>query len=388
MIGRSQVVVDGLGYADDAEGLAGIARAHGDCVCGAHRAVAARVEQKPDRAAAADREQPLEVGFGHRTPRRAKRGGRRPCHGLERAQLDNGQIDEVLVEHPFDSEERALDRRGQPVLARLLDDAKQARVDDGGRTTAVHDQRHRRGRRAVTSRKPARAQPAPLLTNERRPQCAYVVATPSEARPARHGTLEAIAACDELQLERTVANGGRSSERSGDATVNGARRLERRKRSRAERRADVRSRSHVEHQRFRPRTVRQCPTPPPTQVRPGRSGRRHAGGGLIRCPGCGRWLWTDLQNRPENLTGELVDRSTDLVGDDGNHNPLGGHHPDRRARARHCAAMPDDPAGPEPDVVHRPSERVLARRPRLLHLGDRRRREHGTAVRHRGAGME
>ena len=149
VVGVGQVVVNGLGHADDAHVVAALDGFLVDLVGGVLGVVAADVEEVADVVGLEHLEQPVHVLGGllrllleiNLVAAGAQRGGGRVAAGPRwSALLLVVDVNEFLVEDAEDAVGAAVDFLDALVPARFLNDAGQAGVDDGRRAARLRDQ--------------------------------------------------------------------------------------------------------------------------------------------------------------------------------------------------------------------------------------------------------
>ena len=146
MVGQHQVVVDGLGHADEADlavdGLA-VGAQLGDRV---HRVVAADVEHRadvvlPEQLKQLHKRLLVNDGVGQLVAAAAQEAGRRALEQLNvHLVAQHGiQIDELALEHALDAVLHPVDMGCAAGLGGLID-ARQTGVDDGSRAARLTNQ--------------------------------------------------------------------------------------------------------------------------------------------------------------------------------------------------------------------------------------------------------
>ena len=140
VVGVRQVVVNGLGHADDAHFVTALDGLLVDFMGGVLGIIAADVKEIADVVRLEDLEQAVHVPGGlfglfleiNFVTAGAQRGGRGVFEALDGPGLLLVDINQLLVEHAEDAVEAAVDFLDAFVLARFLDDARHAGVDDRG----------------------------------------------------------------------------------------------------------------------------------------------------------------------------------------------------------------------------------------------------------------
>lgn len=142
MVGAEEVVVNGLGHADDIAVVALPLHELADLVAGVHAVVAAVVEEKADVVLLEDLEEPLVVGgilvvILELVSGRAERGRRSVLQKLQLIHIFLADVVELLLQNADDAVLRAVHRGDVLLLQRLDENARRTAVDDGGRTPAL-----------------------------------------------------------------------------------------------------------------------------------------------------------------------------------------------------------------------------------------------------------
>jgi hypothetical protein len=143
VVGQREVVIDGLGHADDAELIAALLGEGVDLGGGVLGIVAADVVEVTDVVGFEDLEDAVEVlGLLHLVAAGAERGARGVMQGAEGLLGLRGEVDQVLVEDPVDTVQGAVDFRDVILMVEGFgDDSGEAGVDDGRGAAALRDEK-------------------------------------------------------------------------------------------------------------------------------------------------------------------------------------------------------------------------------------------------------
>ena len=142
VIGAVQVVIDGLGHADDVAFVTGLLQVLGNFIAGIHGIVAAVIHEKTHVIFFEYFQNSLVVGIVHRSvfqliTHRAERRRRRIFQKFEFFSVLFADIVKIFVQNAFDSVRRAVNGGDRFGIERFEKYARGTAVDDGRRTARL-----------------------------------------------------------------------------------------------------------------------------------------------------------------------------------------------------------------------------------------------------------